>query len=319
MSLWQALTYFLREAAVSLVRSWKVSLLAILTIAVSLFVGGGVVLIGSNLAELTRAWREEARVVLYLDEDATAEQHTELLAEAQRQPWASEVEEIDAAAAAERFRSTFPSLAELVDEGRGEVAEGDDEPTGAVLPPSIELALSAGADDAAVAGWSERMREHPAVDMVDDDRDWLRQLETITALVRGAGLTLGAVLLLAAIFTTASIIRLTAFLYHEEIAVMRLVGATEFFIRGPFYAEGLLQGLIGGAVALGALWASWGLAGGDGVSVGLVEQVLGAGFLGWQEAVGLVLLGGVAGLVGAVASLRRESLDQVAEVGEPAA
>ena len=90
--------------------------------------------------------------------------------------------------------------------------------------------------------------------MVDDDRDWVGQLEDVLQVIGGIGLALVAVLLVAAIFTIASVIRLTAYLYREEIGVMRLVGATELFIRGPFYVEGLLQGLLGGALAVGGLY-----------------------------------------------------------------
>ena len=89
--------------------------------------------------------------------------------------------------------------------------------------------------------------------LVDDDREWLSQLATAVAVVRAVGLALVASLLGAAIFTIASVIRLTAYLHNEETGMMRLVGATEFFIRGPFYVEGLLQGLIGGLVASAAL------------------------------------------------------------------
>ena len=92
-----------------------------------------------------------------------------------------------------------------------------------------------------MSAWLAELRRHPAVDMVDDDRDWLRQLELLVAVFRGVGLTLGALLLAAATLTIASVIRLTAYLYRDEIAVLRLIGATEFYIRGPFYAEGLVQ------------------------------------------------------------------------------
>ena len=91
--------------------------------------------------------------------------------------------------------------------------------------------------------------------LVDDDRDWIAQVETALAVVRALGVGLLVVLLGAAMFTIASVVRLTAYLYREEIAIMRLVGATEFFIRGPFYVEGLLQGLLGAAVSLGGLYA----------------------------------------------------------------
>jgi cell division transport system permease protein len=88
---------------------------------------------------------------------------------------------------------------------------------------------------------------------------------------------------------------------------MRLVGATEFFIRGPFYVEGLLQGLIGGLVASGALWGVYQLV--HAKSRGsLFSTLLALDFLSPQQVAFLVLLGGAAGLFGAVISLRREAL-----------
>jgi cell division transport system permease protein len=143
--------------------------------------------------------------------------------------------------------------------------------------------------------------------MVDDDREWLRQIETVAAVLRGVGLALAGGFLAAAIFTTASVIRLTAYLHSDEISVLRLVGATEFYIRGPFYAEGFLQGLVGGAVASGGLWAAFTL-----LRLrrpgSLIETLLAAQFLSPAQIAFLILLGGAAGLTGAVMSLRRESL-----------
>lgn len=304
MTFAQALVYFFREAALSLARSWKVSLLAVLTIAVSLFVGGGFLLASSNLAELAREWRREARVVVYLKPEAAAAERTELVEEARRLPWAADVVEVGPEEARRRFQAAFPSLADLV-EGEG----------AAPLPPSVEVLLTPDAEPGAVSAWTAQIRDRPAVDMVDDDRDWLRQLEALIALVRGAGVALGLVLLGAAIFTIASIIRLTAFLYHEEIAVMRLVGATEFFIRGPFYVEGLLQGLLGGGIAVAGLFLTYqGLAPEDGL--GVLGRVLAPGFFSAAEMAGLVALGGAAGLAGSLLSLRREKLDEVARVGD---
>ena len=88
---------------------------------------------------------------------------------------------------------------------------------------------------------------------------------------------------------------------------MRLVGSTEFFIRGPFYVEGLLQGLLGGLVASGALWGVHQFLHARGRG-SLVSTVLVLDFLKPQEVGFLILLGGAAGLFGAVASLRREAL-----------
>lgn len=297
MNLLKALRYFLHEAVVSLLRSWKVSALAVVTIAVSLFVGGSLLLITSNLSGLVETWRSEAKIVVYLAPQAETGDIAELLAETRRLDWVQRVEVVDAEVARSRFQRSFPSLGTLV--------EGwEEEP----LPASLEIGFDARRVDAsALAGWAETTRAHPAVEMIDDDRDWLAQLTALVAVGRGVGFGLGAVLLGAAIFTIASVIRLTAYLYHEEIAIMRVVGATEFFIRGPFYLEGLLQGLLGGLLAVAALYGAHAFA-----LTRAAESMWGVlllgDFLTLAQQAFLVALGSVAGFAGAVISLRRESL-----------
>ena len=115
----------------------------------------------------------------------------------------------------------------------------------------------------------------------------------------------GAVLLVTAVFTIGSVIRLTFYLYQDEIAVMRMVGATEFFIRGPFVTEGFLHGLAGGFCALGGLFTAQRLLlhyTGD----GLLTTMLAEQFLSPSLQLGLVLVGAGAGILGAVLSLRKE-------------
>lgn len=298
MKLLQALRYFFREAAVNLLRGWKVSLLAVLTIAVSLFIGGAVLLISGNLSASVQRWRDEMRVVIYLKPETAEADLRRLADEVRRAPGVTSVEPVTAVQARQRFGEVFPGLADLV-------AGWREEP----LPASLEVGLDpAGA--AAAPGreaWLEAWRKRPEVTLIDDDREWLGQLQTVVAVVRTVGLALVAGLLGAAIFTIASVIRLTAYLHSEETGVMRLVGATEFFIRGPFYVEGFLQGLLGGLLASGALFAAFRLLHARGRG-SLFSTVLALDFLSPEQVGLLVLLGGAAGLIGAVASLRREEL-----------
>jgi cell division transport system permease protein len=298
VSFLKALLYFVREAAVSLLRSWKVSLLAILTIAVSLFIGGAVLLVSGNLSASVERWRGELRVVIYLRPDTSEAELRRLAGEAAAAPGVASVEPVTAAAARERFRKVFPGLADLV-------AGWQDEP----LPASLEIGLDRQAARQAPSreAWLERWRRRPEVSLIDDDREWLGQLDALVAVVRAVGLALVGGLLGAAIFTIASVIRLTAYLHHEEIAIMRLVGATEFYIRGPFYVEGLLQGLIGGIAASGALFGAYRILHARETG-SLFSSVLALDFLSSPQLAVLVLLGGAAGLFGAVASLRREAL-----------
>ncbi|MFL6199607.1 MAG: cell division protein FtsX [Thermoanaerobaculia bacterium] len=298
MTLLGAVAYFLREALVNLLRGWKTSLVAILTIAVSLLLGGAFLLASRNLLDSVQSWRREMRIVVYLKPATPEPVLARLTAEAGRASWVASAQAVSSAAARARFRDTFPGLSDLV--------EGwEEEP----LPPSIEVSFKdPAARGAEVQSWIEGWRRRAEVEMVDDDREWLGQLETLVALGRGIGLTLAGVLLGAAIFTTGSVIRLTAFLHQEEISILRLVGATEFYIRGPFYTEGLLQGLIGGGLATGGLYLLYEAAAAR-RAASLAASVLTTGFLTPGQAAFLVLLGGGAGLLGAIASLRRERLD----------
>lgn len=297
MTFLQALVYFFREALVNLVRGWKTSLVAVLTIAVSLLLGGAFLLASQNLLESVQQWRREMRVVIYLRPATPEEALARLTAEASRSPWAASAQAVSSKDAKARFREVFPGLSDLV--------EGwEEEP----LPASIEVTLRDAEDRRAeVQSWIDGWRRRPEVEMVDDDREWLGQLETLVAIGRGIGLTLAGVLLGAAIFTIGSVIRLTAFLHQEEISILRLVGATEFYIRGPFYTEGLLQGLLGGGLATGGLYLLYQAAAQRGES--LVASVLTTGFLSPAQIAFLVLLGGGAGLLGAIASLSRERLN----------
>lgn len=294
MNIVQALVYFLREASSNLVRSWKVSVLAVLTIAIPLFVGGVFLLVTGNLDQRVEQWQREARVIVYLESEATAEEITRLAEAARSVRWVTGVEHVSREEAGERFQALFPNLADLV-EGRTE----------SPLPASLEIAYrSEQGPPPGFEAWLEDLGSSPAVEMVDDDRDWLGQLKTLLGIIRAVGLFLGAVLLGAAVFTIASIIRLTAYLYRDEIAIMRLVGATEFFIRGPFYMEGLLQGVLGGTLAVGALFGAFELL--QTQATTLWQRLLTARFLTPGQTLFVILLGGVAGLLGALTSLRRE-------------
>ena len=303
MSLTRALLYFIAEAFLNLLRSWKVSLVAVLTIGVSLFVGGFFQLASSNLAAQLEEWRRETKAILYLQPGSDPAE-TEQLAEEVRASagsWVTSIDIVDQATAQERFQELFPSLSNLVE-------DWSQEP----LPASIEVGFDAkNLDNEQLDQWLEKARERPEVSMVDDDRDWLGQLETAVLVVRGSGLALSLVLLAAAVFTIASVVRLTAYLYQDEIDIMRFVGATEFFIRGPFYAEGLLQGLLGALLAAGGLFATYRVLAARFAEESRWIALITERFLSPTQLAVLLGIGGAAGLGGAIMSLRKEKLGDI--------
>jgi cell division transport system permease protein len=293
LAVYRALVYFFREATVNLARSWKISLVAVSTIAVSLFIGGGLLLVTGNLQRLVSGWRREAKVIVYLRPGVAPA--ADLAGVVRRPPWVTGVTAVSAAEARQRFERYFPSVADLV-HGWGE------EP----LPASLEVAFDpAHVEPHAFEAWLGNLRNAAGVAMVDDDRDWVRQLESMLEVIGAIGLALVVALMVGAVFTIASVIRLTAYLYREEIGVMRLVGATELFIRGPFYVEGLLQGLLGGATAVGGLYLTYLAVVPRSPRTWLAGALTGS-FLSPRAQLLLVGVGALAGLVGAVLSLRRE-------------
>lgn len=296
MTFAKALLYFFREGVLGLLRSWKISLVAVTTIAVSLVLTGTFLLIGANLSARIAEWRAQSRLVVYLERDVPPATLAALHDALAQDTMVAAVATVTADEARARFAEAFPSMADLLDGWRE-----------APLPASLEISLARQADAVAFEGWLDALRQRPGVAHVDDDRDWIRQMEAAALAVRGFGLVIGAVLLVTSIFTIASVIRLTVYLYQDEIDVMRMVGATEFFIRGPFYFQGLLQGLLGGAVAIAILYAGHGLAQAK-LADTVAMSILARGFLSAISLGALVVLGGGAGLTGAIVSLRRERL-----------
>jgi len=297
MSLFRILAYFLGEALVSLWRSWRVSLLAIMTIAMSILIGGTFLLLSGNLSRVVENWRQEAKVIVYLQSSAAASDLDRVRALSSQPAWVSSVHEVSGSEASLRFRETFPSVQDVL-------KSWENEP----LPASLEVGFDLSqASNEVFESWLETLRSDPAVIMVDEDRDWLRQLDAFIGILRGVGAVVGLALLGAAVITIGSVIRLTAYLYRDEIAVMRLVGATELYIRGPFFFEGLIQGLLGGLLAVLGLYLGFLGVNPKGSTI-LLGTVLVDRFLPWQTILALLGVATLAGCLGAVLSLRREDL-----------
>jgi cell division transport system permease protein len=294
----QAIAYFFGEALLSLRRGWRVSLLAILTIAVSLFLGGLFALVSYNLSGQLELWRAEARVVVYFSPGTSQERLLEARDELAGLPWVEAVEVVTLADARARFARAFPDLVDVLDD-----------PDADPLPPSLEVRPVESVRNAPLSETRhQKLSGLTGADWVDDDRAWLDRLESVVRTGRAVGWGLGGLLLVAAVFTISSVIRLTAYRYRDEIAVMRQIGATELLIRCPFYLEGFLQGLAGGLMAATGLWlVHTGLAPDSGAQA--VRAALIGRFLPLSSILAFLALGALAGSVGAIFSLRREFVE----------
>jgi cell division transport system permease protein len=237
--------YALDEAASSLWRGRRSSVLSMATIAIALFVLGAFLVATSNLERLAEEWSGAAQLSVYLNDDVTAAERAAIERELRTSDAVEQVEFVTKEAALARFRETFPDLARTM-------GAMDENP----LPPSLDVRLRPTVSATrAVDGLVQRMRSAPGVSDVRYDKEWLDRLLRGVGLLRLIGLALGAALITAAALTIANVVRLALSARRDELDIMQLVGAPQTYVRGPFIMEGALHGGLGALVALSALAA----------------------------------------------------------------
>jgi len=238
----QAFRYALEEATASLWRGRRSGVLSMGIITIALFVLGGFLLVTSNLQRLADEWRSGAELSVFLSDSASETDRRAIEGLLAPGPVVASFEFVSKADALARFKQMFGDLAPA--------AEALDANP---LPASYEVRLQQGGQNEAVDALASRLRQTAGVSDVRYDRQWLDRLEALVTLVERVGWTLGAVLTLAAALTVANVVRLALYGRRDEIEIMELVGAPRVYIRGPFIMEGVLQGGVGGIIALTVL------------------------------------------------------------------
>jgi cell division transport system permease protein len=296
------LLYFFREALRRIWISKRSSFVAVGMIAISLLIVGTFLLLSENLGRAVTMAQGKSRVEVYLIADATPAQigAVDRYLAAHRDFGPRRF--ISRDEALRRFSSYFTNLGPVV-------GQMDGNP----FPPSFECDVAPNVIQTAL--FAREVKELRAIGGVDDvqfDWEWVRRLKRIVNIINAVGLFAGGILALAAAFTIANVIRLTMMLYREEIQIMRLVGATEGIIRGPFLIEGLLQGVFGALVALVLLFVAFESARRFMAPANsLLWSFLFNGFLPWQKIAAMIGGGMLAGWFGSWLSVR-ESGEEMA-------
>ena len=294
MAVFRALAYFFEEALQSLWRSRFIGALSVGTIAVSLFVVGAFLAVASSLGEVVARWTQKVQVTFYLEDDLEDRIRKSLEDRLKSDPAIESVELVSRAQALERFKSLFRDLSTLPDDlGQNPV------------PASFEVTLKTGHHSKEeVTRLVTAYERAPGVEEAQYDLLWIERLATGVRLVRGAGALLGGILVLASVFTISNVIRLTVYARQDELDIMRLVGATRAYVKGPFVVEGMLQGGIGGLLALGLLALALRVLSRD---AALASELLGRTAIAVSPTLALALvLGGMAvGVAGSFMSLGR--------------
>ena len=231
----------LRDAFETFRRAPLLSALSVTTIAFSLFALGLFGLVALNIREALERLEDRVEIRAFVAEGTPTE---------------------DVAQAASDIAS-FPEVqsAELVTQeqalkrAQSELGEFRDVFEGAVLPASIDLRLRAGQrDPATVKKVAERVKSYSFIDDIRYGEEWIEKLYRLRNIAGIAGLVLGFVFAAVSVIIIGATIRMAVLARAKEISIMRLVGATDGYIRRPFLVEGFAKGVMGGLLALVLTW-----------------------------------------------------------------
>jgi cell division transport system permease protein len=275
-----------REALLAFKRAPLLSALSVTTIAFSLFVLGLFGLVVVNLQQALHGVEERVEVVAYVLPGTPIEAAAVALKDIEAFP------EVQAATFVSEDDALARARAELV-EFRDVLRELERNP----LPSSIEVKLKPGFRDAAhVSDVAERLRGFGFVDDVRFGRDWVEKLDRLRQLAAAVGIVVGAAFAVVAIIIIGTTIRMAVLQRGREIAIMRLVGATDGFIRRPFLLQGAIKGLLGGLAAVALSFGAYAL---------IDRYLIQAAFFTREQAAAIIGFGALIGLLGSASSVGR--------------
>ncbi|MBR0568275.1 permease-like cell division protein FtsX [Azoarcus sp. L1K30] len=280
------------QASGRLARQPLGTLLSALVMGIALSLPAGGYLLLDNVASMARGVSGTPEISVFMDAAAAAEDAAAIEKRLRADPQLASF----------RFVPRDEALKQLAAGGLGDVLGGlESNP----LPDAFVVTLRTG-DPEVFDTLAAQMRAWPKVAHVQLDSGWVKRLHALLALGRSAVVMLAALLGFALVIVTFNTIRLQIMTQRNEIEVSRLLGATDPFIRRPFYWFGSLQGMLGGLVALGAVWLGvMGLS----APVAALAETYGAVFAlsgpQWPESVAIVLFAAFLGWLGAEISVRR--------------
>ena len=232
--------YFIREVVVSMIRNRWMTFASIGTVAVSLFVLGVFVLIVLNMTRMASELESQVQISVYLNDALTEEGRAEVEQMISDMKSVSKIDYVTKDEAMKRLQERLGEQKYILD------ALGDNNP----LPNSYDVTVT---KPELVQSTAAAIADLYGVDEARYGQDVATHLFDMTRLVRMFAFLLMLLLTGATVFIISNTIRLTVFARRKEIAIMKYVGATDWFIRIPFILEGMALGFIGGGISAIAL------------------------------------------------------------------
>lgn len=286
------LGYFARETIISLRRNLLMTLAGVLTVFVTLLLAGSALTITRFVDNGVGRWSSGTEMEIFMKITSTQQQSDAVRKALEGDSLVKSFTFISHEKAWEAFKTYNQGNPSLVQTVRPE-----DLPTSyRVVPKDAKLTETV----------ANEFRTMPGVDSVETAEKFIKQFTKIADWLQVVLFGIALALLASSVFLIVNTIRLATFARRREIEVMKLVGASNWFVRIPFMAEGLIQGLLGGAIAFGfvyfgALWFRGVLHDQDNFLSKLTMtngEILGIGFL-------LLVVGAGIGIVGSLVGLRK--------------
>ena len=277
------MTLAFREAFNGFRRAPVLSLLSITTIAFSLFAFGLFGLVALNIRKALTQVEDRVEIRAFIIDGTAAEVTSAALGDVAAFPEVATVKLVTQEQALVRARQELGEFSDVFDAG--------------ILPASLDVHLKEGfRDPTTVKAVAERMRSYEFIEDVRFGEEWVQKLYRIRNIATLAGIVLGLTFAGVAVIIIGSTIRMAVLARAREISIMRLVGATDAFIRSPFLIDGALKGLLGGLLALLLTY---------GASAVIAQFVFRADFFDLRMSLAGVAAGTLIGLVGSALSVGR--------------
>jgi cell division transport system permease protein len=270
--------------------------MAIGMIAVSLAIFGIFWLIYANLHAVAKRWAGDVHIIVYLQDSITEDQRLGLDAKIRTLEHVHDLRYISPDEALASFKNRLGDQAYLI--------EGIETNP---LPASFEIQLTKKHRDlSSVRSVAKSIKGMPNIEDIHYGEQWLENLTTVIRLLEFIGIFLGIFLFLTVIFIISNTIKLTLYSREEEVTIMKFIGASESFIKGPFLAEGVIRGFVGALVALGLLVGIHRLfLLAMSYSSNTILAFANISFLPWPSIVGMTLLGAFLGWCGSLLTLHK--------------
>ncbi len=280
--------YVVGEAAANLRRNMLLVVGAILAVFVSLFMTYMALIVNEMARKSTIRWQEGITIVAWLD-DSDLATHSAIQSEVQGWDEVKRAEYVDKLATWEEFQVFFADQPELIQETDA-----------SAMPASVRVELIDNETHATVVA---RLSRISGVDDVDEATDAIEDTLEASRLLNTGGIVLGVALGLSAVVMISNTVRMAIYARREEIGIMKLVGASNWFVRTPFLLEGLVEGLVGGALAFLAGWFGYRTFIAN-LDLGIIQTQVSDSFL-ISRGLMVLLFAAAAGTIGSLVGLRR--------------